>query len=290
MRRRDFLLAAPLAAAAPAELPWRFAYSFKGFPGWPLERAYALCSALGYSGVELHAPTPVQAAEARALSASHRLPVVSIMEDLRLTGDPAPQIDRLTAALDLASGLGGPIVETVVGGKPEEWPVLRPQFLERLSVWASLATKRKTVVAIKAHIGSALHLPGDAAALCRKIGSPYLRLNYDYSHFSLQSLPLAGSLDEALPWIAMIHIKDVQGPAGKHRFALPGEGSIDYAAYAELLRNRKYRGPIVVEVSTHVLTRPGFDPESCARFVARETLPKFIHAPKPARGKPRQSQ
>jgi sugar phosphate isomerase/epimerase len=271
MTRRTLLA----ALAGPASTSWAFGFSFKGFPGWPLEKSFALCQQLGYTGVELFDPAHVEAPDVRRLTRKYRLPVLSIMEDLRLTGDEAIHLRRLEASLKLAGEIGKPIVETVVGGTPAEWTQLRPQFLLRLKAWARLAEKFKIPVAIKAHIGSALHLPDDAAQLCREVSSPFIRINYDYSHFQLQGLALDHSLTAVLPYIAMIQIKDWTGTPDKFRFALPGQGSIDYSSYATLLRRLQYRGPIVVEVSTHVLQQPGYDGESAARFVAVNVMPKF---------------
>jgi inosose dehydratase len=254
---------------------WPFAFSFKGYPGWSLEKAFALTAQLGYTGAELFAPNSINAAEARALVRKHKLPILAIMEDLRLTGNEDDHRKQLESTCRLATQIGRPLIETVVGGKPEEWPALRDGFARRLKPWAELAEKYKVTVAIKAHIGSALHLPQDAAALCRETGSPWLKINYDYSHFQLQRLPLEATLRAALPHIAMIHIKDSIGVPPNHRFTLPGQGSIDYAAYASLLASLPYRGPVVVEVSTHVVQAPGYDPEAAARFVSETVLPKF---------------
>ena len=271
MTRRT-LLATALAANNPKR---PFAFSAKGYPNWPIAKAFEFSAQLGYTGIELLAPIKFDPAEIRALAKKHRLPVVAIMEDLRLTGDPAQHLARLETTLKLAAKIGHPVVETVVGGLPPEWEKLKPQFAERLAPWARLAEKYKVPVAIKAHIGSALHLPEDAALLCRQIASPYLKINYDYSHFQLQKLDLETTLRAALPHIAMIHIKDSTGAPPTHRFLLPGEGTIDYTAYAALLNRLNYRGPIVVEVSAHVLAKPNYDPESAARQVAATVLPKF---------------
>lgn len=264
-----------LLAALAARQTWPFAFSFKGYPGWPLEKAFAFTARLGYTGVELFEPAKIDPAEARRCSANSKLPILTIMEDLKLTGDESAYLAQLESSCKLAAQIGRPLIETVVGGKPSEWEQLRPQFLERLKPWANLAERYKVPVAIKAHIGSALHLPQDAAGLCREVGSPYLKINYDYSHFQLQGLALEETIRAAFPYIAMIHIKDWTGTPEKFRFALPGQGTIDYTAYVALLRRLDYRGPIVVEVSAHVLQTPGYDPEAAARFVAETVLPKF---------------
>ena len=264
-----------ILAALAAQPAWPFAFSFKGYPNWPLERAFARTAQLGYTGAELFEPAKLNAKEVRELSRKHKLPIISIMEDLKLTGDEAKNLQQLESSLKLAKEIGRPIVETVVGAKPEDWPAIRPQFLARLKLWAQLAEKYKTTVAIKAHIGSGLHLPEQAAGLCTQINSTYLKINYDYSHFQLQKVPLAQTLKAALPHIAMIHIKDSTGTLPNHRFVLPGEGTIDYTRYAALLRELSYTGPIVVEVSTHVLQQSDYNPEVAARFVAGTVLPKF---------------
>lgn len=260
-------------------VPWAkhpvFAYSFKGFPNWPLERSFALAKQLGYTGVELFEPRKALAIEVREMIAKHKLPVASLMEDLRLTGDEQLSLSQLDQSLRLAKEIGRPIVETIVGGKPPEWPQLKAKFEQRLEKWTERAEKHKVVVAIKAHIGSALHTPKDAAELCHKMKSKYCKLNFDYSHFQLQGMELAGCLDAALPSAAMVHIKDSIGDGAKYRFVLPGAGSIDYASYARELAARKYTGPVVVEVSTHVLQEKTFEPEAAARFVAEKVMGHF---------------
>jgi len=266
--------------------PYGLAFSFKGFPNWPLEKSFALCAELGYSGVELfvgakqsHEPGKLGVDEVRRLVTKHKLPVQTLMEDLRLTGeDQTLQLQHLEASLKLARQIDpkrSPLIETVVGGRNDEWPKLKPIFEERLKPWAALAEKYKVVIAIKPHIGSALHLPEDGAALCDRINSRYLKLNYDYSHFQLQNLDLKQSIRAALPHIAMIHIKDSIGKPPKFRFALPGEGTIDYKSYVQILHQLNYRDPIVVEVSSQVIAQPNYNPEQAAKQVATTVLPIF---------------
>ncbi|MBM3767913.1 MAG: sugar phosphate isomerase/epimerase [Acidobacteria bacterium] len=264
-----------LAGLIPRAKTAAFAYSFKGFPNWPLDRSFAMAKKLGYTGVELFEPRKAMAIEVREMAAKHKLPVVSLMEDVRLTGDEQQSLDQLDHSLRLAKEIGRPVVETIVGGKPAEWPQLKEQFERRLEKWTERAEKHKVVLAIKAHIGSALHTPKDAAELCRTMKSRYCKLNFDYSHFQLQGFSLNESLDAALPFAAMVHIKDSVGDAAKYRFVLPGAGSIDYAGYAKELAARKYSGPVVVEVSSHVLQEKTFEPEAAARFVAEKVMGLF---------------
>jgi inosose dehydratase len=48
------------------------------------------------------------------------------------------------------------------------------------------------------------------------------------------------------------------------RFLLPGDAATDYAAYFRLLRQHGYSGPLIIEVSSQIFNRPGYDPIATA--------------------------
>ena len=172
-----------------------------------------------------------------------------------------------------------PVIETVLGGKPTEWPDVRERMVEKLRDWEKIAAAQKTVVAIKAHAFGALHTPQDALWLVKQIGSPWIRLVYDYSHFQRQQLILKESLSAMLPETVFVHIKDNLTTEGKTEFALPGDaGDIDYVAYLKQLRDGGYRGAVVVEVSAQVSGKPGYDPVAAAKRCYRNIQPAFVKA------------
>src|SRR6185436_18506548 len=90
---------------------------------------------------------------------------------------------------------------------------------------------KNIVVAIKAHVGNALHTPADAVWLLAQVDSKFVRLVYDYSHFGLQKISLESSLDTLLPHTIFIHVKDAEGDAAKFQFLLPAEKENRYAEY-----------------------------------------------------------
>jgi sugar phosphate isomerase/epimerase len=90
-----------------------------------------------------------------------------------------------------------------------------------------------------------------AATLIQRAAVPWVKINYDPGNVAwMQRRDPIGEFGETAPWIANVHIKDVQPGApgsGKPQFVPAGEGVIDYAAHFAALRQIGYRGPISLE-------------------------------------------
>jgi sugar phosphate isomerase/epimerase len=155
-------------------------------------------------------------------------------------------------------------IETILGGKPTEWKDRQPRLVERLQAWARVAEAEKVRIAVKPHVSNALHKPEDALGLLKQVNSPSIKLAYDFSHFQLQGLKLETTLSALIAETIFIHVKDAKGTQQKYDFLLPGDGDIDYPAYAKLLTASRYRGPVVVEVSGLIFNKPGYDPIAAA--------------------------
>jgi inosose dehydratase len=274
LSRREFL-AASAAVLAPAEAPIELGFSLYGMKSLPLAGALKACAGIGYDGVELalmpgwHSTTDRKSI--RSQLADNKLKLHGLMENLAepaTDADHAKNLDRLKAAAELGHALSPnapPPIETILGGKPADWPKVKDRIAERLGDWAKVAAEAKTVIAVKPHVGNALHLPADAVWLVKQVNSPWLKLAYDFSHYVLRELRLKETLDAILPHTAFIHVKDAKGTPEKFEFLLPGEHGVDYAAYAKLLRTAKCRVPVVVEVSGMISNKPGYDPVKAAK-------------------------
>lgn len=282
------------AAAAPARIP--FAFSLYGMKTLPLAQALKVCADIGYSGVEL-ACMKDWPCDAAVLTAADRKTLRAQLDDLSLElpclmenlGLVVPQaqhtanLDRLKLIGQLAHDLTAegeqrPLVETVLGGKPEQWDDLKAQMVDALGDWERVARQTRTIIAIKAHVSGALHRPEDAVGLVRQIDSPWIKLVYDYSHFERQGLPLKATLTRMLPETVFVHIKDNVVTNGKTEFALPGDGPTDYAEYLQLLRDGGYRGAVCVEVSSQVSNKPGYNPIIAAEQCFLKLRPAFDRA------------
>ena len=256
-------------------------FSLYGMKTLPLELAMRTCAEIGYSHIEfaLNAGYPTEPAvftsESRVKAATMlrelRLSLPCLMLHMSLTADDKAH----ASALDLiqsASGMGRdlvpeqpPILETVLGGTPTKWEEQKKSMADRLHDWALTAEKSKTVIAIKAHVSSAVNSPERLLWLLNEVKSPSIQIAYDYSHFELQGIDMEESMKLLLPHTRFIHVKDSVGELGKFQFVLPGSGRTDYVKYFGLLRQHSYAGPVCVEVSGQVFNKPDYNPIAAAK-------------------------
>ena len=292
IRRRElFRLAVAAAISAmvaaphgygeePAKQP-QIGFSFYGMKSLPTVEALRVCSEIGYECVELAAMADWPCAPER-LSAELRrelkqhlvdrgLKLAAIMENLPLAVDGDAHhdnLERLKRAMQLARDLAPnqtPLIETVLGGSPDKWPMLKDKFIERLRDWARVAVENHSIIAIKAHIAGALHLPQDVADVAKTIDSKGVQLTFDFSHFQLRDVVLKNAWHAMAEKTQFVHVKDGIGKPGAFKFLLPGEGTIDYVELFRLLNASRYTGAVMVEVSAQISSKPGYDPLAAAK-------------------------
>lgn len=293
--RRDFMAIhlAALASAACGQVlahaaengPRRLiglGFSLYGMRELPAATALSTIAEIGYDCVELpvmkawpYDPAELNAAARAALRgglSDRGLRLSALMENLPIAGIDASQhreqLERLKRAAELGHELSPdqtPVIETILGGRPDQWEVSKSAMAERLVDWVKTAEAAKVVLAIKAHVGGAMHRPEHVVWLLEQIGSRHLKAAYDFSHFQLRGLDLAESIGALIPHSVFIHVKDGRGDASQFQFLLPGEGTIDYAALLKLAAAGGYAGDVVVEVSGQIHSRAGYDPMAAAK-------------------------
>lgn len=274
------LVTLPAIARATDREGLSLGFSLYGMKTLPLERALSECARIGYRNVELSLisgfPTepakltpPARTVIRQQIKASG-LPVSSLLVNLSLLADEkahAGHLEVLQLAARFAAEIDAahpPIVQTVMGGKPADWEAKKATMAARLREWDSIARQHAVTVAIKAHVSNAVNNPEKLLWLFREAGGTNLALAYDHSHFALAGLSVEDSLRPLAPHTKFVHVKDARWEANEVRFLLPGEGQTDYPAYFRLLRKMGYRGPLVVEVSSQIFSRPGYDPIAAA--------------------------
>lgn len=299
LSRRTFLQTAVLFAAArsvhaaPTEV--RLGFSLYGMKSLPLAGALRTCAEIGYENVELSLgpgyPTepkllsPSDRKNLRELLAKHRLTVSGLMDNMSLAADDAAHaknLERIKAAAQLAHDLAPakpPILESVLGGKPDQWDSLKDKMAERVRDWAKTATAAKLTLCLKPHVNSAVNSPDRLLWLHQQAASPFVKLCYDFSHFEVQGMDLEKTMTPLLAETRFIHVKDTAGDAKKVQFLLPGEGRTDYGKFAALLGKAGWSGPVVVEVSAQVFNKPGYDPVAAAKKCFAALAPKFGRGP-----------
>jgi inosose dehydratase len=230
-----------------------FGFSLYGMRSLPLADAIKTCASIGYDCVELVAvegwpcdPGSLSTESRREIRKhleDSELTVPALMEDLTAVVDAErhrKNIDRLKAAAELGHSVSpnkAPVIETVLGGRPGDWDSQKVQMVKSLTHWARAGEAARTIIAAKAHVSGALHTPADAKWLVNEVGSPWLKLVYDFSHFQLGGFKLEDSLKAMLADTVFIHVKDTEGMKDRFRFLLPGDGKIDYRRYFEILKS-----------------------------------------------------
>jgi len=267
----------------------RLGYSTWGMPALPIDVTLDHVARLGFEGVELTI-VPGYTTELSCLDAAERrrvralldrhglaLPSLAVHRDL-LVDDPeqwAAHLAYLRASIDLAVDMadqeGPPVINNLVGGKSGEFERRREQLIERLEGVVRYAASRGVTVAIEPHVFTVLESPVTTKDIVDAISSPFLRVQFDISHFDV----LGYSIEETVPVLAPLavhtHVKDQRGRAPNHEFLIPGKGPFDYVRYLRAMRDAGYDGFITGEVSVMVQRRPGYDPLA-ATTLTFETL------------------
>lgn len=258
----------------------RLAYSTYALqPVDPFE-ALRRVRAIGYQALELNVgdawPTAAAkldgAARARLRdsyqAAGFPSPVLMHLIDLCAAGEDVEAKKRqLAATCRLAADLsfdGGRVVTTTLGGQGARWEAAREGVAERLVPYALVAEAHGATLAIEAHVGQELDSPEKAVWLVEAVGRPSVRLNFDHSHFHVLGMDLQHCVDLCAPYAVHTHIKDGRMLDGKVQFLLPGDGSLDLAAYFRAVAAAGIDVPITVEVSAQIWRRDDYDPWATA--------------------------
>lgn len=265
----------------------KIGYSTWGMPKLPVDAALAHLAAIGFDGVELTV-IPGFSTELDTLDSAERrrirklldqhglgLPAVAAHQPLLATEAEvhAENWRRLTASAILCVDLAGtdvvPVLNTTLGSDPNEWDSQQDLILERVGVLVDYCSNREVVLAIEPHVGDGLNSPERSLWLLEEIGSPYLKLNFDISHFEVQGMPTGKVIQLLAPHSVHTHVKDQRGVVPDYEFLIPGEGPFDFAAYLNLMRRAGYNGYVTAEVSMQVQGRPDYDPLGAAELTFR---------------------
>jgi inosose dehydratase len=199
----------------------------------------------------------------------------------------AQKVAQLRAAIDLAvewtQGDAPPVVNTLPGGRSAEWEALHGRFAERLAEVVAYAAQRGVVLAMEPHVDGLVDTPEKMVAILKRVDSPYLRVNFDISHFDIWGIPTAESVAALVPYSVHTHVKDQRGRYPDHQFLIPGEGDFDYVDYLRTMQAAGYDGFINAEVSMMVQRRPDYDPIAAATL-SYNTLAKAFEEAGIARG------
>ena len=264
-------------------------YSTWGMPTVPIDIAIPHIAQLGFDGMEL-AVGPRFITELSTLDTAERKRIAGLLKQHNLAlpalaahsslmeTDPdahAQNMWRLKGAADLgvelAHGDSPPAINTTSGGQPEAWDAQKQLLAERVGELVEYTQTLGVTVAMEPHIGGLIDTPDKVLDLLNLVDSPYLKVNFDISHFDIIGIPTEESVAALAPHSAHTHVKDQRGLAPDFEFLIPGEGPFDYVNYLKLMQQHGYDGFITAEVSFMVQARENYDPLAAATL-SYETL------------------
>jgi sugar phosphate isomerase/epimerase len=158
--------------------------------------------------------------------------------------------DRLAQIFQLASDLGINIVNIGSGGTTDDEESTK-QSIEQIGVLARLAGEYGVRLAVKPHVGQAIHNAATGLRLINEVREPALGLNFDPSHlFRADEEPP----EVAHAWggrIITSHFRDCasrERQVGPPPTQIPGRGIVDLRATLAALGDVGYDGPMNLEV------------------------------------------
>ena len=246
------------------------------YQDWPVEKAFAHASTVGYTGVEI-APftladhvrniTSAQREEIRDLAAKYELEVIGLhwllakTDGLHLTSDD--EAKRKLAAIyltDLATLCGDLGGKVLVLGSPQQ-----RNLDEKTAVAVGMQRaadvirhvvpeleKQKVILAIEPlgpEEGNFLLTADDGIKLVEMVNSPFVKLHLDVKAMSTESMSISEIIRNSQQQLVHFHAND------PNRMG-PGMGDVDYVPIFETLKEVGYDGWLSVEVFDYT---PGID-------------------------------
>jgi sugar phosphate isomerase/epimerase len=227
--------------------------------GWPVERVIDACAARGYGGIVFwRREIGGRAVEIGERARAAGLRVDGLCRTPYLVGREAASDDEARAAVDMAAGLGAPVLTIVTGGTEPGTKGLAPsqaRLAERVAALADYAAARGVRLALEplnpmfGGNRTCLFTVAEALALCDRIGAPNVGIAVDVYHVWWDAT-LAASLAAARGRIFGYHLCDWLETTRDMLLdrGMMGDGVADLRAIRAAVEAAGYDGPCEVEI------------------------------------------
>lgn len=224
------------------------------FGGSDLDIALTHIAWAGYKHVELAAIRNMCEHVSPDMDSSQRRQVREALADHGLGATAmevgAPDPTRLERIFPLAGDLEVPIVNIGSGGTTGDEESVK-RAIATIGDLARLAGQHGLRLAVKPHVGQAIHDSATGLRMMDEVREPALGLNFDPSHlFRANEEPQ----EVARLWgsrIVTSHFRDCasrEQRVGPPETQIPGRGNVDIPATLRALRDIAYDGPLNLEV------------------------------------------
>ncbi|WP_418591648.1 sugar phosphate isomerase/epimerase family protein [Ponticoccus sp. (in: a-proteobacteria)] len=227
--------------------------------GWPVERVIDACAERGFGGIVFWR----REIAARAQEIGDRVRAAGMRVDglcrtPYLTGREAGTEAEVRASIDMAAGLGAPVLTIVTGGTEPGTLGLEPsldRLAERVAAHADYAAGQGVALALEplnpmfGGNRTVLFTLRDALEVCDRIGAPNLGVAVDVYHVWWDRT-LAATLQEARGRVLGYHLCDWLEDTAHMLLdrGMMGDGVADLKALRAAVEGAGYTGPCEVEV------------------------------------------
>jgi inosose dehydratase len=255
----------------------KIGYCTWGMPTVPIDTIVRFVAETGYDSLE-PTVTPGYSTDLDTLDADERARILRLIQEHGLeipavSGHASlaerdaevfeRNMQRLRAGVDLCvdwtMGERPPALDMTAGDSTEEWESIKGMLVERTGALVEYAAARNVVIAMAPHYRSAITAPSQLLELIHQVNSPFLKVNFDISHFVSHGFGITEAVEMMAPWIEQVHVRDARGQAPDFEFLIPGEGEIDYLHFLRELVRAGYDGHVTAEVSLMVQERSNYD-------------------------------
>ena len=253
----------------------------------PLETCLKESRAAGFSGTETGGKFPMDAAKLGPLLDAHGLKLVSGWFSGRLLeGSIEREKERMERQLATFKALGAPVMvyaettgsvqtarQTPVSRRPRLAADAFKEYGARLTALAEYMTERGVAMTYHHHMGTVVETDAEIDLLMAHTGAA-VGLLVDTGHIAYAGGDCLAVTRRHRARINHVHCKDVR-PAVLAQvraedssfldavvagvFTAPGDGAVDFAAFARLLADIGYSGWAVVEVEQDPVKAPPFE-------------------------------
>ena len=252
----------------------------------PLDVALSEGRAIGYEGFELGNKFPRESKALARVLAAHGLSLVSgwysgrlaqrsveeemaaVGPHLALLADNGATVMVYGEVADSIQGAPVPLYKRPRFVTREAWQ----RYAQRLDEFARYTLERGVRLAYHHHMGAYVQAPEDVDTLIELTGDD-VGLLFDSGHMTFAGGDAVAMLRKHAARVCHVHCKDVR-PAvlalARNRqwsfleavingaFTVPGDGAVDFAALVDILRERDYRGWLVVEAEQDPAVAPSY--------------------------------
>ncbi len=228
--------------------------------GWSPERVIDACAARGFGGIVFwRREIGTRAVEIGNRVRASGMQVVGLCRTPYLVGRDAPPMDdEAMASIDMAAGLGAPILTIVTGGTDPGTKGLaetQKRLVDRVAALAPYAAERGVSLALEplnpmfGGNRTCLFTVAEAAGICRRVGATNVGIAVDVYHVWWDSC-LAGSLAAAQGLVMGYHLCDWLENTSHMLLdrGMMGDGVADLQGIRQVVEGAGYQGLCEVEI------------------------------------------